>query len=121
MDTNIEKIYVVRRGKAKVRSPDLAERDAALIKGLLMAGLSQHDVGAIFGVNNGRISEINNGAEWAHVLPADLTSQQARDVLSDVFNRSTDRLWKLLVGAMVPPPRMSPSLLAAPTTEASDA
>ncbi len=48
----------------------LSEREAALVKGMLLRGDRQHDIAAWFSVNGGRIAEISTGAEFASVLPA---------------------------------------------------
>lgn len=49
----------------------LTERDAALIKKRLNAREFQHRIAADYGVNQGRISEINTGKRFSHVKPAD--------------------------------------------------
>lgn len=44
---------------------------AAIIKRLLRQGhLLQHDIAARFGINPGRVSEINTGKRYAEVAPA---------------------------------------------------
>lgn len=43
---------------------------AAVIKKLLLQGYDQHDIAALLGVNQGRISEINTGKKFADVSPA---------------------------------------------------
>ncbi|VAV92832.1 hypothetical protein MNBD_ALPHA02-619 [hydrothermal vent metagenome] len=45
----------------------LTESDAEIIKGMLFRGDKQSDIAAYFGVNIGRISEINNRYKFAHV------------------------------------------------------
>jgi hypothetical protein len=40
----------------------LNEQDAALIRGMLNRGDRHHDIAAFFGVNQGRIAEINAGS-----------------------------------------------------------
>jgi hypothetical protein len=40
---------------------------AALIKGMLARGDKQSDIAACFGINGGRIAEINIGQRFAHV------------------------------------------------------
>ena len=53
-------------------SPDVSPEMAATIKALLAHGLTQHDIAARFGINQGRVSEVNNGKRHADVLPAQL-------------------------------------------------
>jgi hypothetical protein len=43
---------------------------AALIKGMIARGDMQHDVAAFFGLNSGRISEVNTGKRYPEVAPA---------------------------------------------------
>lgn len=45
----------------------LTPLDAALIKGMLARGDRQSDIAAYFGVNGGRVSEINTGLRFAEV------------------------------------------------------
>ena len=52
----------------------LTEQEAALIKGMLARGDKQHDIAARFGVNGGRIAEINTGKRFASVAPASSSS-----------------------------------------------
>lgn len=47
----------------------LNEKDASVIKGMLLRGDRQHDIAAWFGVNGGRIAEISSGARFSWVLP----------------------------------------------------
>lgn len=54
----------------KRHSPILTEEDAAIIKLLLKLHVIQHDIAARFHTNQGRISEINTGKKFAHVVPA---------------------------------------------------
>lgn len=51
-------------------SPRLSANDASLIKKHLREGMVQHDIAAIFRVNQGRISEINTGKTFADIPPA---------------------------------------------------
>lgn len=48
----------------------LTEHDAALVKGMIVRGDRHHDVAAWFGVNQGRIAEVNGGALYPDVEPA---------------------------------------------------
>ncbi|MGE4251300.1 MAG: hypothetical protein AB7F09_18085 [Parvibaculaceae bacterium] len=45
----------------------LTERDAAIVKAMLVRGDRQHDIAAWFGVNGGRIGEIASGRAFASV------------------------------------------------------
>jgi hypothetical protein len=48
----------------------LTDADAAVIKGMLLRGDPQHDIAAWFGVNPGRISDINTGKRFESVQPS---------------------------------------------------
>jgi len=48
----------------------LSREDIALIKARLMRGDFQHDIAADYGLNQGRVSEINTGKRWFDVPPA---------------------------------------------------
>ena len=52
--------------KAHLRAPSysLTYEDAIKIHGMIMQGMKQHDIAAKFGVNQGRISEINTGKRF---------------------------------------------------------
>jgi predicted XRE-type DNA-binding protein len=56
--------------KPKLRSPKVTPEMAAKIKRLLQRPMMQHDIAAIFGINPGRVSEINTGRRFADVPPA---------------------------------------------------
>jgi hypothetical protein len=45
----------------------LSNFDIPVIRGMLRRGDHQHDIAARFGVNQGRISEINKGHRWGEV------------------------------------------------------
>ncbi len=47
--------------------PTLTREDVALVKGMLARGDRQSDIAAFFGVNGGRIAEINTGQKWSDV------------------------------------------------------
>jgi hypothetical protein len=47
----------------------LTAEDAAIIKGMINRGDPQHDIASWFGVNPGRISDINTGKRFADVQP----------------------------------------------------
>lgn len=52
------------------KSPFITAEMAAKIKGLLQKGeLLQHQIAALFNVNQGRISEINTGKRFPNVKP----------------------------------------------------
>jgi hypothetical protein len=44
----------------------LLEHDASLVKGMIQQGDRHHDIAAWFGVNQGRIAEVNDG----HLFPS---------------------------------------------------
>ena len=46
--------------------------DAAIAKGMLARGDRQSDIAAWFGVNGGRIAEINTGQKWHGVIATPL-------------------------------------------------
>ncbi len=48
----------------------LSAADAALIKGMLRRGDSQHDIAAWFGVNGGRVAEIAVGVRFGEIQAA---------------------------------------------------
>ena len=54
------------------RSPDVTPDMAAKIKTMLAFGMSQHDIAARFGINQGRVSEVNKGKRHPDVPPASL-------------------------------------------------
>jgi hypothetical protein len=47
----------------------LTDKEAALAKAMLRRGDQQHHVAAYFGINSGRIAEINTGQTFGHVTP----------------------------------------------------
>lgn len=57
----------------KRKSPPLTPEMAAKIKALLSTGMAQHDIAAFFRVNQGRVSEVNTGAKFSGVEPAQLS------------------------------------------------
>jgi hypothetical protein len=50
-------------------SPKLTPKIVAKIKALLTRGFKQHDIAAMFGINQGRVSEINTGRKFVNVKP----------------------------------------------------
>jgi hypothetical protein len=48
----------------------LSAAETALVKGMIARGDRQSDIAAYFGVNGGRISEINTGKAHGNVRPA---------------------------------------------------
>jgi len=61
---------MVHRSRCSSTGRSLTRADAAVIKGMLERGDPQHDIAAWFGVNQGRISDVNNGKIFAGVKPA---------------------------------------------------
>ena len=53
----------------KRRSPVVTSEMATKIKAMLKAGMNQHDIAAQFGVNQGRVSEINTGMKFPDTQP----------------------------------------------------
>ena len=49
----------------------LSSGEIAIVKGMLKRGDRQSDIAAYFGINSGRISEINNDLRGAEVTAAD--------------------------------------------------
>ncbi|MEQ8747344.1 hypothetical protein [Pyruvatibacter sp.] len=56
-------------GSSRRRSPNVTKQMAAQIKHLCDLGYNQHDIAARFGINQGRVSEINTGQKFSEVLP----------------------------------------------------
>jgi len=54
-----------RKRKSPVVTPEMAAR----IKAMLETGMCQHDIAAHFGVNQGRVSEINTGVKFPGIEP----------------------------------------------------
>ena len=54
------------------RSPRLTREMASQIKQRLAKGISQHDIAAEFGINQGRVSEVNTGRRFAEVRPQEV-------------------------------------------------
>jgi predicted XRE-type DNA-binding protein len=53
------------------RSPNVDAYMASVIKALvLVRGYLQHEAAAVFGINQGRVSEIMTGKRFANVQPA---------------------------------------------------
>jgi hypothetical protein len=48
----------------------LTEGEVAIVKRARLAGYVNHEIAAYFGVNQGRIAEINTGEVGGHVKPA---------------------------------------------------
>ena len=53
--------------RAEISGISLTENDAAIVKGMLARGDRQHDIAAWFGVNGGRIAEINTGDRFGNI------------------------------------------------------
>jgi hypothetical protein len=54
----------------KRQSPPVTPEMAARIKWLLQTHMMQHDIAAKFGINPGRVSEINTGKRFKDISPA---------------------------------------------------
>lgn len=63
---------------------------------LLAAGWAQSDVASLFQCNLGRISEINTGAKFGHVLPASLSHPQTAAALQRI-----QTAWLLRIGGLI--------------------
>lgn len=55
---------------ARRPSPKVTREMAATIKRYLLENLAQHEIAAMFGINQGRISEIKTGRKFGDVSPA---------------------------------------------------
>lgn len=60
-------IYPKKNTKQNITPEIVAE-----IKTLLNAGIFQHEIAARYGINQGRISEINTGIKYPNIAPAQL-------------------------------------------------
>lgn len=58
------------------RSPEVSPEMAAIIKAMLAHGMAQHDIAARFGINQGRVSEVNNGKRHPDVPPAFIDAEE---------------------------------------------
>ncbi|MGB9152697.1 MAG: hypothetical protein WCD70_06385 [Alphaproteobacteria bacterium] len=56
--------------RAEPSGRKLNKKDAALVKGMLGRGDRHHDIAAWFGVNQGRIAEINQELTFSNVVAA---------------------------------------------------
>jgi len=65
-----DKVNTIVLYPKKRRSPVVTPEMAAQIKAMLDAGMCQHDIAAFFGINQGRVSEINTGMKFPGVEPA---------------------------------------------------
>ena len=59
-----------KRKRAPARSRSLSEKDAAIIKAMLLRGDAQHQIAAFMECNPGRVGEIATGETFAHVAAA---------------------------------------------------
>lgn len=66
---------------ARLPSRELTAEDAALVRALLPT-MSQHDIAALFGCNQGRIAEIAKGHRFEEVAPADLRYAEPRALIA---------------------------------------
>lgn len=55
--------------RAENSGKKLTGDEASVVKGMLLRGDRQHDIAAWFGVNGGRIGEINKGQKFLDVTP----------------------------------------------------
>lgn len=55
--------------RAEPSGISLTSVDAAIVKGMLARGDRQHDIAAWFGVNGGRVADINTGRTFPEVKP----------------------------------------------------
>ena len=55
--------------RAEASGIRLSDRDASIVKGMLMRGDRQHDIAAWFGVNGGRIAEVATGSNFSWISP----------------------------------------------------
>ena len=55
--------------RAENSGKKITEDEAPIVKGMLLRGDRQHDIAAWFGVNGGRITEINRGQKFLEVTP----------------------------------------------------
>lgn len=58
------------RTRARPSGLTISAQDAALIRGMIARGDRHHDVAAFFGLNQGRIAEINSGSRFPDVPAA---------------------------------------------------
>lgn len=54
-------------------SPEVTPEMAGKIKTMLAHGMIQHDIAAVFGINQGRVSEIKTGEKFGDVPPSSLS------------------------------------------------
>ncbi len=59
----------LKRSLARSSGVQLTAQDAALIKGMIARGDRKHDIAALFGVNPGRVAEVNDGTSFG-CIPA---------------------------------------------------
>ena len=81
-------------GKVTVRKAHssgivLTDHDASVVKGMLLRGDRQQDIAAWFGVNGGRISEINTGDEfwWVDAAPDEYLPPQGPYHVGQLFGQ----------------------------------
>lgn len=76
----------IERTKARTAGIKLTSADAAVVKGMLLRGDRQSDIAACFGVNQGEIAKVKNGAKHAVVAAAPLESLPAPGPYKPVRN-----------------------------------
>lgn len=53
-----------------MRDSAVTAMKAAIMKRLLLRGWVQHHIASLWGINQGRVSEVNTGKNYTGVLPA---------------------------------------------------
>jgi hypothetical protein len=56
--------------RAEASGRRLTTADASIVKGMIARGDRHHDIAAWFGVNQGRVAEVNSGAVYQNVSVA---------------------------------------------------
>ncbi|MGT2441229.1 hypothetical protein ACU4I5_00085 [Ensifer adhaerens] len=59
------------KARARPSGLSISAKDAALIRGMIARGDRHHDIAAFFGLNQGRIAEINDLSRFPDVPAAD--------------------------------------------------
>lgn len=86
--------FKTRRNTSYKSSSKITYEDAAVIKGMINRGDSLQDIAFWFGVNIGRISEINNGDKFYDVNAENLTNLPPKGPylsLSEIHKRDLDK------------------------------
>ncbi len=89
---------LIRSERAEADHGRLNEEIAALIKGMLARGDRQSDIAACFGINSGRVSEINTGELYPDVPAALPESLPPRDLPSPYETlKAKQEIWRVRV------------------------